>query len=104
MPVGQMGLGTHLMDSAVPIHKKVLELHAQRDKCDETIANVRNLLELLEEERQQLSVALNELIKESTQEVAKSLSRSNSACNLEDLALQAETGLNGLAQALSGIY
>lgn len=96
----RIGLGMFLMDSTTPVHVKVLELGEKKSHCEQTISNVRGLLAMLEEERNALDKAMNELIKETTQEVSEGIKRSNSRQNLEDMILSPRTAPSNTSQGL----
>jgi len=107
LPENRMGLGLYLMDASVPLHTKILDLNRQRNKCNETIAEMKNLLGLIERERDELDAALKDLVGESANgSPAKksSMIRTSSAHNLEELAVQAEEGLQGLARSFQGVF
>lgn len=100
VPRERMGLGHVVLDSATPVHMKVIELSRQRDVCDANIASMRALLSMLEQERTVLDRALNQLVTETAQTVGGELRRSKSQaqllrssshCNLEDLASMTQT-------------
>ena len=57
----------------------------RRAHCESTIANVKGMLSVLEEERMAIDTAMTELIKRTTNDVGQELTRSNSQKNLEDL-------------------
>ena len=52
-----------LMDAGTPMHRKALELAHERDRIERTIADMRGLLTMLEQEKQVIDKSLGELIK-----------------------------------------
>lgn len=84
----RMGLGELLMDVNTPLHRKALELARERDRCNENITNMKNLVHMLEQERAVLDQALNSLIKETTAHLTSSkqgMQRTPSLATFEEL-------------------
>lgn len=101
LPRDKIGLGMSLMDAGIPVHLKVLELSEKKAYCEETIANVKGLLSILEEERAALDSAMNDLIKKTTSNVAQRLTRSNSQANLEESLMATNTSGKGFKRTPS---